>query len=151
MPFWEDVSERFPKQFYAAFWGGLVGSASAGEDFWRGTKTTRTRKNWAGASKDMTPRVGPRVGPRTWQEPGHGDLARRPRRGGGYARGASHQPDPAADARSDERTSEEADGTRVSSALEIFGASWGQLVPSAALGPRFLSLGGSFWNNFSSL
>ena len=48
----------------------LVGRAGAGEDFWRGTKTTRTRKNWAGASKDMTPRVGPRVGPRTWQELG---------------------------------------------------------------------------------
>ena len=61
-----------------------------------------------------------------------------------YARGESHQPEPAPDARSDERTSEEADSTRDNFALEIFGASWGQLVPSAALGPRFLSLGGHF-------
>ncbi len=43
-------------------------------------------------------------------------------------------------------------------ALEIFGASWGQLVPSAALGPRFLSLGvhfgiifGAFEGHFGSL
>ena len=58
--------------------------------------------------------------------------------------GESHQPGPALDARSDGRTSEEADSTQVNFALEIFGASWGQLVPSAALGPRFLSLGGHF-------
>ena len=58
--------------------------------------------------------------------------------------GESHQPGPALDARSDGRASEEADSTQVNFALEIFGASWGQLVPSAALGPRFLSLGGHF-------
>ena len=107
---------------------------------WRGTKTSRTWQNLAGASKGMAPRVGPRVRPRT----GHGDLARRPRRGGGYARGASHQPDPAPDARSDGRASREADSTLRPPFLRLgdrFGSLWGP----------FLESWGSFWGALGAI
>ena len=52
-------------------------------------------------------------------------------RGGGYATGASHQPDPAPDARSDERASEEAASTWVGLFIVnlwgVLGATLGQL------------------------
>jgi len=126
---WKAVSSVF-KIFDARFWSGLVGSASRGEDFRRGKRQPRASKNRAKSSDDGRQELG-----KSWARSGPASSTPHPAsRGRRIRQGASHQPGPAPDARSDGRASEEANSW---GPFGSFRGAWG------LLGPSWARLGGS--------
>ena len=130
------------------FWSGLVGSASRGEDFRRGKRQPRASKNRAKSSDDGRQELG-----KSWARSGPASSTPHPAsRGRRIRQGASHQPGPAPDARSDGRASEEANSWGPFDSfrgawvfLGRLGLSWGRLGGSwGRLGGSWGRLGGSW-------
>ena len=137
--------KQIPTVVFGAGWWEAQGR---GEDFRRGKRHPRASKNRAKSSDDGRQELG-----KSWARSGPASSTPHPAsRGRRIRQGASHQPGPAPDARSDGRASEEANSWGPFDSfrgawvfLGRLGLSWGRLGGSwGRLGPSWGRLGGSW-------